>query len=96
MGNFQGVKERALELVPELGHSFEEVKEDKAQIDEMKEEEKEDKGKQQILMEYAKEPSTWLEGESRIVVGAYWVLHFLDKESRKFWLSTSFTSSRRS
>jgi hypothetical protein len=32
-------------LVPELGPSFEEVKEEKAQIEEIKEEEKLDKGK---------------------------------------------------
>jgi hypothetical protein len=31
VGNFQGVKQKALELVPELGPSFEEVKEEKAQ-----------------------------------------------------------------
>jgi hypothetical protein len=33
-------------LVPELGPSFEEVKEGKAQIEELKEEEKPEKGKQ--------------------------------------------------
>jgi hypothetical protein len=37
MGNFQGVKQRALELVPELGPSFEEVKEEKSQTKETKE-----------------------------------------------------------
>ena len=42
---FQGVKHRALELVPELGPSFEEVKEEKAQTKELKEEENPDKGK---------------------------------------------------
>jgi hypothetical protein len=52
------VKERALDLVPELGPSFEEEKEEKAQTKEQKEEEKEDKGKQQMLLESAKEPST--------------------------------------
>jgi len=31
VGNFQGVKQQALELVLELGPSFEEVKEEKAQ-----------------------------------------------------------------
>jgi hypothetical protein len=54
--SFQGVKHRALELVPELGPSFEEVKEEKAQTEEPKEEEKMDKGKQQMLLEDVKEP----------------------------------------
>jgi hypothetical protein len=54
---FHGVKHRALELVPELGPSFEEVKEEKAQTEELKEEEKSDKGKQQLLLENVKEPS---------------------------------------
>jgi hypothetical protein len=45
-------------LVPELGPSFEEVKEEKSQTKDPKEEEKEDKGKQQMLLEDAKEPST--------------------------------------
>jgi hypothetical protein len=58
VGNFQGVKQRALELVPKLGPSFEEVKEEKAQTEEPKEEEKEDKGKQQTLLGDVKEPST--------------------------------------
>jgi hypothetical protein len=58
VGNFQGVRERALELVPELGPSFEEEKEEKAQTKEKKKEEKEDKGKQQFLLEAVKEPST--------------------------------------
>jgi hypothetical protein len=54
---FHGVKHRALELVPELGPSFEEVKEEKAQTEELKEEENPDKGKQQLLLENVKEPS---------------------------------------
>jgi hypothetical protein len=58
VGNFQGVKQRALELVPELGSLFAEVKEEKSQKEDPKEEEKEDKGKKQILLGYAKEPST--------------------------------------
>jgi hypothetical protein len=55
--SFHGVKHRALELVPELGPSFEEVKEEKAQTEELKEEENPDKGKQQLLLENVKEPS---------------------------------------
>jgi hypothetical protein len=58
VGNFQGVRERALELVPESGPSFEEAKEEKSQTKEHKEEEKDDKGKQQSLLEAAKEPSS--------------------------------------
>jgi hypothetical protein len=53
---FQGVKHRALEMVPELGPSFEEIKEERAQTEEPKEEEKMDKGKQQMLLEDVKEP----------------------------------------
>jgi hypothetical protein len=55
--SFQGVKHQALELVPELGPSFEEVKEEKAQTKELKEEENPDKGKQQMLLGDVKEPS---------------------------------------
>jgi hypothetical protein len=44
-------------LVPELGPSFEEVKEEKAQAGDPKEEEKTDKEKQQMLLEDVKEPS---------------------------------------
>jgi hypothetical protein len=58
VGSFQEVKKWALELVPELGPSFEEAKEEKVQAEEKKKEEKEDKGKQQLLLEAAKEPST--------------------------------------
>ena len=56
--SFQGVKHRELELVPELGPSFKDLKEEKAQTEYPKEEEKEDKGKQQTLLEYVKDPST--------------------------------------
>jgi hypothetical protein len=44
-------------LVPELGPSFEEVKEEKSQTEESKEEEKTNKGKQQMLLEDVKKPS---------------------------------------
>jgi hypothetical protein len=47
-----------LELVQELGPSFEEAKEEKTQAEEQNKEEKEDKGKQQLLLEAAKELST--------------------------------------
>jgi hypothetical protein len=43
---FHRVKHRALALVPKLGPSFEEVKEENTQIEELKEEENLDKGKQ--------------------------------------------------
>jgi hypothetical protein len=46
VGIFQGVRKRALELVPELGPSFEEAKEEKSQAEEQKKEKKEDNGKQ--------------------------------------------------
>jgi hypothetical protein len=52
------VRKWALELVPELGPSFEEAKEEKSQAEEKSKEEKEDKGKQQLLLEAVKEPST--------------------------------------
>jgi hypothetical protein len=58
VGSFQEVKKQALELVPELGPSFEEAEEEKVQAEEKKKEEKEDKGKQQFLLEAAKESST--------------------------------------
>jgi hypothetical protein len=58
VGSFQEVKKRALELVPELGPSFEEVEKEKVQSEEESKEEKEDKGKQQLLLEVMKEPST--------------------------------------
>jgi hypothetical protein len=58
VGSFQEVRKWALELVPELGPSFEEEKEEKVQEEEKKKEEKEDKGKQQLLLEAAKESST--------------------------------------
>jgi hypothetical protein len=58
VGTFQGVKQRPLELVPELGPSFQKVKEEEAQTEEPKEEEKKDKGTQQMLLENVKEPST--------------------------------------
>jgi glutaredoxin len=40
------VKQRALELVPELGPSFQEVDKEKEQTQDPKEKEKRDKGKQ--------------------------------------------------
>jgi len=43
-----------------LGPSFEEVKEEKAQTEELKEEEKPDKGKKYLLLENVKEPSAFL------------------------------------
>jgi hypothetical protein len=43
--SFQGVKHRALELVPELGPSFEEVKEEKAQTEESSKKKKRGQGK---------------------------------------------------
>jgi hypothetical protein len=58
VGSFQEVKKWALELVPELGPSFEEAEKEKVQSEEDSKEEKEDKGKQQFLLEAAKEPST--------------------------------------
>jgi hypothetical protein len=57
IGGFQEVKKRALELVPELGPSFEEAEKEKVQEDERKADTK-DKGKQQALLEAAKEPRT--------------------------------------
>jgi len=45
-------------LVPELVPSFEEVKEGKAKIDELKEEENLDKGKQHFLLNNVKEPNS--------------------------------------
>jgi hypothetical protein len=54
-GSFQGVKHKSLELVLELGPSFEEVKEEKSQTKEPKEEENTDKGKQQMFLEDVKE-----------------------------------------
>jgi hypothetical protein len=45
-------------LVLELGPSFEEVTEEKSQTEYPKEEEKTEKGKQQMLLENVKEPST--------------------------------------
>ena len=53
---FQGVKHRALGMVPKLGPSFEEINEERAQTEEPKEEEKMDNGKQQMLLEDVKEP----------------------------------------
>jgi hypothetical protein len=41
-----------------LGPSFEEVKEDKSQIEDPKEEENMDKGKQHMILEDVKEPRT--------------------------------------
>jgi hypothetical protein len=49
---------RALELVPELGPSFEEEEKEKLQAEDEIKAEKEDKGKQQALLEATKEPST--------------------------------------
>ena len=45
-------------MVPELGPSFEEAKKEKAQAEDESKAEKEDKGKQQALLEATKEPST--------------------------------------
>jgi hypothetical protein len=58
IGSFQEVRKWALELVPELGPSFEEAEKEKVQAEEERKVEKEDKGKQQLLLEAAKEPST--------------------------------------
>jgi hypothetical protein len=41
-----------------LGPSFKETKEEKAKVEEKKKQEKDDKGKQQFLLEAVKEPST--------------------------------------
>jgi hypothetical protein len=54
IGSFQEVNKWALELVPELGPSFEEVEKEKAQAEDESKVEKEDKGKQQALLEFAK------------------------------------------
>jgi hypothetical protein len=45
-------------LVPELGPSFEEAEKEKAQEEDENKMEKENKGKQQALIEAMKEPST--------------------------------------
>jgi hypothetical protein len=58
IGSFQEFKKRALELYPKLGPSFEEAEKEKAQAEDETKEEKEEKGKQQLLLEAAKEPST--------------------------------------
>jgi hypothetical protein len=76
IGSFHEVSKRALELVPELSLSFEEVDKEKVQVEEESKEKKEDNVKKHALLEVAKETSTLLEGESRHVVGAYWALHF--------------------
>jgi glutaredoxin len=55
---FQEVRKRALELVPELGPSFEEVEKEKVQAEDERKVEMEDKGKQQALLEAVKEPRT--------------------------------------
>jgi hypothetical protein len=52
------VRKKALELVPELGPSFEEAKEKEEQTKEKNKEEREDKGKQQFLLEAMKDSST--------------------------------------
>jgi hypothetical protein len=56
--SFQEVKKRALELVPELGPSFEEVKKEKSQAEYEKKQETEEKGKQWELLEATEEPRT--------------------------------------
>ena len=43
VGGIDELRKQSLELVPELGPSFEEEKEEKAQVEEKKKEEKEDK-----------------------------------------------------
>jgi len=75
--NFQDIRKRALDLVPELGLSFEEVKEESVPENVEIKKETKDKGKQQVILETTKEPRTWLEGESRILVKACWALCFL-------------------
>jgi cysteinyl-tRNA synthetase len=55
---FQEVRKRALELVPELGPSFEEAEKERAQAEDERKVETEDKGKQQALLEATKEPRT--------------------------------------
>jgi hypothetical protein len=74
--SFPEVKKWALELVPELGPSFEEAKKEKVQEEEERKQENEDKGKKQLLLQDAKEMSTSLEGKSRLVVETYWALCF--------------------
>jgi hypothetical protein len=74
--SFSKVNKWALELVPELGPSFEEAKKEKAQEEEEMKQENEDKGKKQLLLQDVKEMSTSLEGKSRLVFEAYWALNF--------------------
>jgi hypothetical protein len=56
--NFQGVRKRALELVPELGPSFEEVEKERTQEETGSKAETKDKGKQQASPETMEEPRT--------------------------------------
>jgi hypothetical protein len=58
VGIFQEVKKKALELVLELGPLFEEAEKEKVQSKEDSKEGKEDKGRQQLLLEAVKKPST--------------------------------------
>jgi hypothetical protein len=58
VGSFQEVNKWTLELVPELGPSFEKVEEEKVQEGEQRKEEEEDNGNQQFLLEAVKELST--------------------------------------
>jgi hypothetical protein len=55
---FQEVRKRALELVPELGPSFEEVEKERVQEEDERKVETEDKGKKQALPEAMEEPRT--------------------------------------
>jgi hypothetical protein len=58
IGSFQEVRKRALELVLELGPSFEEEEKEKVQAKEEIKAKNEDKGKKQLLLEVEKDPST--------------------------------------
>jgi len=56
--NFQGIRKRALELVPELGRSFEEVEEKSSPKKFKSRIETEDKGNKQAFPETTEEPRT--------------------------------------
>jgi rubrerythrin len=76
--NFQEVRKRSLELIPELGPSFEEEKEETTQDESERNSEPEGKKEQQANPETTGKVEDLTQGESRIVVRACWALHFVE------------------
>jgi hypothetical protein len=74
--NFQEVRKRSLELIPELGPSFEKEKSERTEVESESNSKREGKKEQEIQLGVHGKVEDLTRAESRIVVRAYWALCF--------------------